>query len=180
MFACAPASSREVLSKCLDAMAIQRARQQATHTEASREVSRTRTTPRQTLLAAGYAGNQAALRRLLRPPPRLQCKLQIGTVNKPLEAEADRVVEQAVCMPDPVCLRLRRRFCGERVPPAKWTSEGMMHARLLGRYRETGPASRSSGIAVIRPAAERPQASFLRVTLRPRLRQVRPHGPACG
>jgi outer membrane protein OmpA-like peptidoglycan-associated protein len=49
----------------------------------------------------GYGGNQATLRRLSRTTPHLQCKLQIGAVNDPLEAEADRVADQVMRMPDP-------------------------------------------------------------------------------
>ena len=48
-----------------------------------------------------YTGNQAALRRLSSTTPHLQCKLQIGAVNDPLEAEADRVADQVMRMPDP-------------------------------------------------------------------------------
>jgi len=48
-----------------------------------------------------YAGNQAALRRLSRTNPRLQCKLQVGSVNDPLEAEAHRTADHVLHMPDP-------------------------------------------------------------------------------
>ena len=48
-----------------------------------------------------HIGNQAMLRRLSRTTPHLQCKLQIGAVNDPLEAEADRVADQVVRMSDP-------------------------------------------------------------------------------
>jgi len=51
--------------------------------------------------SAGYAGNQAALRRLSRTTPHVQCKLQIGAVNDPPEAEADRVADQVMRMSDP-------------------------------------------------------------------------------
>ncbi len=46
-------------------------------------------------------GNQAMLRRLSRTSSTLQCKLQIGAVNDPLEAEADRVADQVMRMSDP-------------------------------------------------------------------------------
>jgi hypothetical protein len=49
---------------------------------------------------ARYNGNQAALRRLSGAAPALQCKLEIGAVNDPLEAEADRVADQVMRMPD--------------------------------------------------------------------------------
>lgn len=48
-----------------------------------------------------YAGNQTALRRLSQISPRLQCKLTIGAVDDPLEAEADRVADHVMRMPDP-------------------------------------------------------------------------------
>lgn len=51
--------------------------------------------------SAGYAGNQAALRRLSRTGTRVQYKLQIGAVNDPLEAEADRVADQVMRTPEP-------------------------------------------------------------------------------
>lgn len=51
--------------------------------------------------AGSYPGNQAVLRRLSSTTPRLQCKLTIGAVNDPLEAEADQVAEQVMRMPDP-------------------------------------------------------------------------------
>ena len=46
-------------------------------------------------------GNQARLRRLSHVAPQLQCKLTVGAVNDPLEAEADRVADQVMRMPDP-------------------------------------------------------------------------------
>jgi hypothetical protein len=49
----------------------------------------------------GYSGNQAALRRCSRTSSNAQYKLEIGAVNDPLEAEADRVAEQVMRMPDP-------------------------------------------------------------------------------
>ena len=55
----------------------------------------------QSLPATGYSGNQAALRRLSRTTPHGQFKLQIGAVNDPLEAEADRVADQVMRMSDP-------------------------------------------------------------------------------
>jgi len=84
---------------------VQKARQKlqpTTPTHASREQHRTSgSSARQALLVEGYAGNQATLRRLSRTPPHLQCKLEIGAVNDPLEAEADRVADQVMRMPDP-------------------------------------------------------------------------------
>jgi hypothetical protein len=50
--------------------------------------------------AGRYAGNQAMLRRLSHTTPHLQCKLQIGAVNDLLEAEADRVADNVMRMPD--------------------------------------------------------------------------------
>jgi hypothetical protein len=46
-----------------------------------------------------YIGNQAALRRLSRTAP-IQCKLEIGAIDDPLEAEADRVADQVMRTPD--------------------------------------------------------------------------------
>jgi Domain of unknown function (DUF4157) len=48
-----------------------------------------------------YFGNQAALRRASRAIPRLQCKLEIGAVNDPLEAEADHVADRVMRMAEP-------------------------------------------------------------------------------
>ena len=84
---------------------MQKARQQVqatAPTHASREQHRTRNnavTPAH--LAVCYTGNQATLRRLSRTTPHVQCKLQIGAVNDPLEAEADRVADQVMRMPEP-------------------------------------------------------------------------------
>jgi hypothetical protein len=58
--------------------------------------------PKPALPSPGYTGNRAALRRLSQASPRLQCKLTIGAVNDPLEAEADRVADQVMRMPDPM------------------------------------------------------------------------------
>ena len=48
-----------------------------------------------------YSGNQTALRRLSRIAPRIQYRLEIGAVDDPLEAEADRVADHVMRMPDP-------------------------------------------------------------------------------
>jgi Domain of unknown function (DUF4157) len=84
---------------------MQKARQQARPTiptHAVRELHRTRNSAVTSAHPAeGYAGNQATLCRLSRTTPQLQCKLQIGAVNDPLEAEADRVAEQVMRMSDP-------------------------------------------------------------------------------
>ena len=48
----------------------------------------------------GYSGNQAALRRLS-AAPRIQCKLEVGAVDDPLEAEADRAAEWVMRMSPP-------------------------------------------------------------------------------
>ena len=47
-----------------------------------------------------YSGNRAALRKLTLARPQMQCKLQVGAVNDPLEAEADRVADHVMRMPD--------------------------------------------------------------------------------
>jgi hypothetical protein len=46
-------------------------------------------------------GNQARLRRLTAAPVALQAKLIVGTVDDPLEREADAVADQVMRMPDP-------------------------------------------------------------------------------
>jgi Domain of unknown function (DUF4157) len=64
------------------------------------EMTRTRPTTLQQSLP-GLLGNQAMLRTLGRTAPRMQCKLEIGAVNDPLEAEADRIADHVLRMPDP-------------------------------------------------------------------------------
>src|SRR6516164_7955831 len=51
--------------------------------------------------AGKYFGNQAALRRLSRVPRPTHSRLEIGAVNDPLEAEADRAASHVMRMPDP-------------------------------------------------------------------------------
>jgi len=51
---------------------------------------------RQALPAGSYPGNQAALRYLSRIAPRVQCRLEVGAVDDPLEAEADRAANQVL------------------------------------------------------------------------------------
>jgi Domain of unknown function (DUF4157) len=84
---------------------MQKARQRMQPTTPTHAVRDLRRTPgvasRQSLPIEGYGGNQATLRRLSRTVPQLQCKLQIGAVNDPLEAEADRVADHVMRMPDP-------------------------------------------------------------------------------
>jgi hypothetical protein len=58
-------------------------------------------TAQQANIAEHYSGNQAALRRLHRLSPLVHCKLEVGAVDDPLEAEADRVADQVMRMPDP-------------------------------------------------------------------------------
>jgi hypothetical protein len=48
----------------------------------------------------GYSGNQAILRRFSSTTPRLQYKLEIGSTNDPLEAEADLVADHLMDMSD--------------------------------------------------------------------------------
>ena len=94
-----------VLAEYAEVITMQKARQRmqpTTPTHAVRELHRTGgiASP-QSLPVEGYGGNQAMLRRLSRTTPHLQCKLQVGAVNDPLEAEADRVADQVMRMPDP-------------------------------------------------------------------------------
>jgi len=72
-------------------------------TRASRETDRERTcSPLPKPVIHAFSGNQAALRRISRTSPHLQAKLEIGAVNDPLEAEADRVADHVMRMPEPV------------------------------------------------------------------------------
>lgn len=76
---------------------------------ASQDVTVSRVPPAPSRLQArsspsrSYAdiGNQAMLRRLYHTSPHLQCKLTVGAVDDPHEAEADRVADQVMRMPDP-------------------------------------------------------------------------------
>ena len=47
-----------------------------------------------------YGGNQAALRRFAFNSQRIQCKLEVGATNDPLEAEADQVADRVMRMSD--------------------------------------------------------------------------------
>jgi Domain of unknown function (DUF4157) len=80
----------------------------------SPEPQRVRTdAPDRSRMAERFTGNQAALRQLSRtsplasppgsPPgsPLVQCKLQVGSSNDPLEAEADRVADRVTRMANP-------------------------------------------------------------------------------
>ena len=49
-------------------------------------------------LSSGHSGNQTALRHVA--APRIQAKLEVGSVNDSLEAEADRVADHVMRMPD--------------------------------------------------------------------------------
>ena len=73
---------------------------ETTPTHAARPAGHTRT-HRLASAHETYSGNQAALRRLSRTNPRIQCRLTIGSVNDPLEGEADRVADQVMRMPAP-------------------------------------------------------------------------------
>lgn len=95
----------EFLPANLRVTGMQRASLQAQTTapaQATQEMVRAQRGPSQhSPFYGGYSGNQAALRRLSRIAPQVQCKLQIGAVNDPLEAEADRVAEQVMRTADP-------------------------------------------------------------------------------
>jgi hypothetical protein len=58
--------------------------------------------PQHGLQRGAYWGNQAALRRLTRTAPHLQRRLEVGAVNDPLEAEADRAADDVMPMPNPL------------------------------------------------------------------------------
>ncbi|HEY2858183.1 MAG TPA: DUF4157 domain-containing protein, partial [Terracidiphilus sp.] len=69
-------------------------------TEAAPETSRSPLSAAlRPLPTSRFAGNQAALRRLSRTSPRVQPKLEIGAVDDPLEAEADRAAAHVMRMP---------------------------------------------------------------------------------
>ena len=75
---------------------------EATSTRAVPEMTRARNRlSRRANSSERYSGNQAALRGLSRTMPHVQPKLQIGAVNDPFEAEADRVADQVMRMPEP-------------------------------------------------------------------------------
>ena len=78
-------------------------------TQAITPIRKMRQAFRRNVSAAGYSGNQAALRRLSRTARHMQFKLEIGAVNDPLEAEADRAADEVMRMPNPVV----RRKCAE-------------------------------------------------------------------
>lgn len=48
-----------------------------------------------------YGGNQAALRQFAINSQRIQCKLEVGATNDPLEAEADQVADRVMRMTEP-------------------------------------------------------------------------------
>src|SRR5271165_285745 len=86
----------------------------------------------------GFSGNQATLRRLSQTAPHLQCKLQIGAVNDPFEAEADRVADQVMRMSDPaitptgVPQTLHRKCvaCGEEATSIRTKQDGQPQHRV--------------------------------------------------
>jgi hypothetical protein len=90
--------------------AIQRAK---TETSSPHETRGTRALlPQPALPSPGYSGNRATLRRLYQTSPRLQCKLTIGAVNDPFEAEADRVADQRCVDEIHSDSRIRRAMTG--------------------------------------------------------------------
>jgi hypothetical protein len=85
---------------------MQRATQQTRAEATTTQVDRGTNPPLRTQAVSklpfiNYSGNQTALRRLTRTSPHVQCKLTIGAVDDPLEAEADRVADHVMRMPDP-------------------------------------------------------------------------------
>jgi len=94
--------------------------QEAAPAHAAPEMGRRRASAsRRPIASEHYAGNQAVLRLLSRTMPQLQRKLAVGAVNNPLEAEADRVADQVMRMPDPdlpaTALRRKCSACDEAV-----------------------------------------------------------------
>jgi hypothetical protein len=93
--------------------------------------------------------------------PHLQCKLRIGAVNDPLEAEADRVAERVMRMPNPAVIapsgvpalrrkcaaceeeagpRVRARVIGPADDPAEQEADAIAGAIMTGRVH--APVSR--------------------------------------
>jgi len=114
-----------------------------------------------TRAARSYTGNQALLRRAPATVPFLQCKLQIGAVNDPLEAEADSVAERVMRMPEPASVStsgvpsLRRKCaaCEEEDKALRTKSMGqtpsgtvappIVHQVLSSPGRPLDPATRA-------------------------------------
>jgi hypothetical protein len=85
-------------------MGMRAASQQQSEVGVDQSATRTTQLPgyaRKSDAPGAYFGNQAALRRASRVTPPLQCKLEIGAVNDPLEADADRVAQQVMRMAEP-------------------------------------------------------------------------------
>jgi hypothetical protein len=91
-------------------------------------------------VAGSYPGNNAALSRLSRMAPRMQCKLDIGAVNDPLEAEADRAAVQVMRTLDSAI-----DSPGMTGPPARASVN-------CGSEAGTAPEARDSGVSTSREA----------------------------
>lgn len=90
----------------------------AVENEFDRTRSQPRTVHRQAAEPLAYTGNQAALRKLSKVSPGMQTRLQVGSVNDPLEAEADRQAHRVMRMTDPPTVlsgsdSIVRRVCSE-------------------------------------------------------------------
>ena len=79
-------------------------------------------------------GNQAVLRRLSLTSPRIQRSLQVGAVNDPLEAEADRAADHVMRMTNPSQSGVIQRKC------AACEEEEKIHTRNNGTALPEGPA----------------------------------------
>ncbi len=146
-----------------------------TPTHAVREMNRAHASLSNELPAGSYWGNQAALRRLSRTTPHLQCRLEIGAANDPLEAEADRVADQVMRMPDPALsntgasgiVRRKCAACEEEDAAAVQTKSagGVNSAPAGGKSGGTMP-SRDFGKSV--SGAGHPMSARVRDSMEPR------------
>jgi hypothetical protein len=81
-----------------------------------------------------FPGNQAALRRLSRTTPKIQCSLQVGAVNDPLESEADRAADHVMRMTGPTASGVVQRKC------AACEEEDKVHTKNNGQTQAEGSA----------------------------------------
>jgi hypothetical protein len=87
-----------------------------------------------------YGGNQAALRRFAFNSQLIQCKLEVGATNDPLEAEADQVADRVMRMTEPPA-------------PTVQTGPGMVRRMCAGCQKELdneGQLQRKADPTVIR------------------------------
>jgi hypothetical protein len=87
------------------------------------------------------SSNQAVLRRLAATAQPMQCKLQAGSVNDPLEAEADRVADRVMRMPDPeVAIRTAAPQISRKCAGCEEEEEGKLQRKPAAGARSAGDA----------------------------------------